>query len=88
MLKAATKATNLGADGKLIPDSEMAERLIDLQNGNRDAAIDELEQKNSKRRISDGKRVTSLREGRRKPHKTPRDSSFKSGQKRKRRQKT
>ena len=85
MLKAAKTASTLGADGKLIPDSEMAERLINLQNGNIDAAIDELEQRGNNVLSSDSKRVTSLREGRRKPQKAPRESSSKSGQKRKRR---
>ena len=87
MLKAAKNATTLGADGKLIADSEMAERLVNLQNGNIDAAVDELEQRSSKPGGSDGKRVTSLREGRRKPHKIARESNAKSGHKRKRRQK-
>ena len=87
MLQAAKKAVTLGANGTLIPDSEMAEQLVNLQNGNIDAAVDELGQGGSKSCISGGKRVTSLREGRRKPHKTPRESSSKSGQKRKRRQK-
>lgn len=87
MLKAAKEAATLGADGKLTSDSEMAERLINLQNGNIDAAIDELEQRGSKAQASDGKRVTSLRESRRRPHRVPRESSAKSGHKRKRRQK-
>ena len=87
MLKAAKKATTLGADGKLIPDSEMAERLAHLQNGSINAAIDEPEQRGSKSRVSDGKVVTSLREGRKKSHKHPRESRSKSGHKRKRRQK-
>lgn len=88
MLKAAKKATTLGADGKLIPDSEMAERLANLQNSNIDAAVDELQQRGTEPRVSDGKRVTSLREGRRKPHKTPKEGTSKSGHKRKRRQKS
>lgn len=87
MLKAAKKTASLGADGKLTSDTEMAERLINLQNGNIDAAIDELEQRGSKAQASNGKRMTSLRESRRKPHKVRRESSAKSGHKRKRRQK-
>lgn len=87
MLKAAKKAATLGTDGKLTSDTEMAERLINLQDGNIDAAINELEQRGSKVQASDSKRVTSLRESRRKPHKVPRESSAKSGHKRKRRQK-
>lgn len=87
MLKAAEKAATLGADGKLTSDTEMAEQLINLQNGNIDAAIVELKQRGSKAQTSDGKRVTSLRESRRKPHKVPRESGTKTGHKRKRRQK-
>ena len=83
MLKAAKKASTLGVDGKLIPDSEMAQRLVNLQNGNIDAATDELEQKDNIQ-ASDGKRVKSLRESKSKQHKVARESSVKPGHKRKR----
>lgn len=82
ILKAAKKSATLGVDGKLIPDEEMADRLTHLQDS--DADIDQPEHKVQG---SHGRRVKSLRENRSKPHKVARESSSKSGHKRKRKQK-
>ena len=82
MLKAAKKTATLGVDGKLIPDEEMGDRLTHLQDGEGDT-----EQLEEKMQRSNGKRVKSLREPRSKPHKIARESSSKSGHKRKQKQK-
>ena len=85
MLKAARKAALAGAEGKAIPDTEMAEQLPNVQSS--EAARQKSEQVNGRKgRMAEGKHVSSMREGRSKPHKTRKDSSSKSGHKRKRKQ--
>ena len=85
MLKAAKKAASLGSEGRLIPDTEMAEELTNLRDS--EATIGQPEQplNGRKGRVSEGRRVTSMREGHRKAHKAGRDNGGKSGHKRKRR---
>jgi len=83
MLKAARKAALLGAEGKSMPDTEMAEQLPNVQSG--EAVRQKSDQVNGRKgRMAEGKHVSSMREGRSKPHKTRKDSSSKSGHKRKR----
>jgi hypothetical protein len=83
MLKAARKAALLGAEGKAIPDTEMAEQLPNVQKS--EATGQQSDQVNGRKgRMAEGKHVSSMREGRSKPHKTRKDSSSTSGHKRKR----
>ncbi|DBA81136.1 TPA: hypothetical protein ACH3X2_007105 [Trebouxia sp. C0005] len=84
MLKAARKAALLGAEGKAIPDTEEAEQLPNVQRC--EATGQQSDQLNGRKgRMAEGKHVSSMREGRSKPHRTGKDSSSKSGHKRKRR---
>jgi len=81
MLKAARKAALLGAEGKAIPDTEMAEQLTNVQSS--EATGQQSDQVNGRQgRMAEGKHVSSMREGRSKPHRTRKDSSSKSGHKR------
>ncbi len=83
MLKAARKAALLGVDGKAVSDTEMAEQLPNVQSG--EATGQQSDRVNGRKgRMAEGKHVSSMREGRSKPHRTGKDSSSKSGHKRKR----
>ncbi|DBA92455.1 hypothetical protein WJX77_001854 [Trebouxia sp. C0004] len=83
MLKAARKAALLGAAGKAIPDTEMAEQIPNIQRS--DATEQQSDQVNGRKgRMAEGQQVFSMRESRNKPHRTGKDSSSKSGHKRKR----
>ena len=83
MLKAAKKGALLGAEGKAVPDTETAEQVPSVQSS--EATGQQSDQVNGRRgRMAEGKHVSSMREGRSKPHRTGKDSSSKSGHKRKR----
>lgn len=83
MLKAARKAALAGAEGKAVSVTEMAEQHPNVQSS--EAARQKSEQVNGRKgRMAEGKHVSSMREGRSKPHNTRKDSSSKSGHKRKR----
>lgn len=81
MLKAAKQAASLGSEGKLIPDTDMAEQLASFRNSEADLVQPDGK---SQKRSHDGKRVKSLREGRTKPHRHVKESN--SVHKRKRKQ--
>ena len=81
MLKAAKKSASLGTDGKSIPDSELAEHLSNLQNGQAD--VEQLQHVSSKLKGRESKHMKSLREGKVPVHKAAREGS---GHKRKRKQ--
>jgi len=87
MLRAAKSAAALGADGKGISDTGMADQLSNLQNGEPSGQQSE-QAVGRKGRMSEGKHVKSMRESRSKPHRTGKDHSSisKSGHKRKRKQ--
>ena len=79
-LTAARKIASLGADGKVIPDSDMAEQLTNLQCNEDD--VDHIEKKRPGRRIKSLRE--GMREGRSKPHQAELDNTSKSVRKRKR----
>lgn len=83
MLKTARNAALVGAEGKANSDTEMAEQHPNVQSS--EATGQQSDQVNGRKgRMAEGKHVSSMREGRSKPHRTGKDSSSKSGHKRKR----
>ena len=81
MLKAVRKAALLGAEGKAVSVTEMAEQLPSVQSS--EAARPKSDHVNGRTgRMAEGKHVSSMREGRSKPHKPRTDRSSKSGHKR------
>lgn len=83
MMKAARKAALLGVEGKAVTDKEMAKQLPNVQSS--ESTGQQSDQVNGRKgRMAERKHVSSMREGRSKHHKTRKDSSSKSGHKRKR----